>query len=617
MTDKSFTIPEAGVEPVPGYCLSERLGRGGYGEVWRAYAPGGFQVALKFVPLADVCGVVELKALDIIRDIRHPNLLVTFASWQMEGWLIIAMELADKTLMDRYKEAKDQGLSGIPRDELLDYFQEAARGIDFLNEPRQLSEGVQRSAVQHRDIKPQNILLVGNGVKVADFGLARLMNQAETGHSGGMTPSYAAPEFFKGQTASSSDQYSLAVTYCKMRGGCLPFAGTLSEIMAGHLSGVPDLRMIPGAEQAVVARALSKEPKDRWRSCRVFVEALLACDNVPQVKILESISTLPYSEVPETRLSSQIHALRPTAVPASAPIKPAQSPAAVAEQVDPVSAPEGDLGMPRVAVQPPFESTEAKSRSWIIGRDSGCNVVVNKSAVSGQHCRLMETAHGYFLEDLGSSNGTYVNGHKITAAVHVVASDQITLGQSVTMPWPDVSKTPSDAQTISIGRDPDNDIVLDYATVSGRHAHIVIRSGLAHIEDLGSTNGIAIGQPEAKVKQAQLNSTDVVYFGSLPVPASQLLQSIRKQAGAPKSLTFRGQPIVIGRDASCDQVLDFSMISGRHARLRQDGKRIVIEDLGSTNGTFVNGERVNVRAETKAGDIIGFGTLRLKLEVTC
>src|SRR4051794_36668913 len=107
-----FTNPEAGTEPVPGYCLSQRLGRGGYGEVWRASAPGGFQVALKFVPLAEACGVVELRAVDVIRDIRHPNLLVTFASWQVESWLIIAMELADRTLLDRYREAKAQGLPG-------------------------------------------------------------------------------------------------------------------------------------------------------------------------------------------------------------------------------------------------------------------------------------------------------------------------------------------------------------------------------------------------------------------------------------------------------------------------------------------------------------------------
>jgi len=112
--ETSFTQPEAGAEPIPGYSLADRLGRGGYGEVWRAYAPGGFQVALKFVSLAGVAGAVELRALDVIREIRHPNLLVTFAAWQVEGWLIIGMELADKTLMQRFAGSEGRGSARNP-----------------------------------------------------------------------------------------------------------------------------------------------------------------------------------------------------------------------------------------------------------------------------------------------------------------------------------------------------------------------------------------------------------------------------------------------------------------------------------------------------------------------
>jgi pSer/pThr/pTyr-binding forkhead associated (FHA) protein len=610
--NSTFTIPEAGIEPVPGYCLSQRLGRGGYGEVWRAYAPGGFQVALKFVPLADACGVVELRALDVIRDIRHPNLLVTFASWQVNEWLIIAMELADKTLMDRFREAKNQGMQGIPREELLDYFQEAARGIDFLNEPRQLSAGSQRFAVQHRDIKPQNILLVGNGVKVADFGLARLMNQAENGHSGGMTPAYAAPEFFKGQTANTSDQYCLAVTYCKMRGGNLPFDGTLPEVMSGHLSQVPNLRMIPNAERGVVARALSKEPKDRWPSCRTFVEALLACDNVPHVEDLEPASTIPY---PATIMSSQVFA-SPAVTPPSAPSnKTAPVSSAISDQAGPASPRHEHSTAPPATHQPASAPSKPTLNAWIIGRDADCDLVVNQSAVSGQHCRLSETAYGYYLEDLGSSNGTFVNGNRIASSVPVVPSDNITLGRKVKMPWPSESEANSSGKVIYVGRDPDNDIILDYATVSGRHARITVKSGKAHIEDLSSTNGIAIGNPGNKVRAAPLHPNDVVYFGSLPVPAGHLFKGVAESTNKPQSVPFRGKPIVLGRDADCDKILDLPMISGRHARLWQDGKRIMIEDLGSTNGTFVNGERIPRPTAILAGDLIGLGSLLLALEV--
>jgi WD40 repeat protein/serine/threonine protein kinase len=265
---------KSGAEPVPGYALVERLGKGGFGEVWKAEAPGGFPIALKFVPLADEGVNVELRALEIIKGIRHPNLLSTFGAWHLQGYLVIAMELGDRTLADRYEEAIAEGLPGIRREELLEYFQEAAKGIDFLNEPHRLADGKQRSGIQHRDIKPQNILLVGNGIKVADFGLARLLEHAVTGHTGSMTPAFAAPEFVKGQTSNRSDQYSLAVTYCQLRSGRVPFEGNLERVLLGHLAEAPDLSMLPEDEQLIIRRALAKNPVDRWPSCRALVEAL-------------------------------------------------------------------------------------------------------------------------------------------------------------------------------------------------------------------------------------------------------------------------------------------------------------------------------------------------------
>src|SRR5262249_6244086 len=67
---------------------------------------------------------------------------------------------------------------------------------------------------------------------------------------------------------------ALAVTYCEMRSGVLPFRGNVQQIMSGHLLNEPDLAPLPEAERPVVARALAKKPEERWPGCRQFVEAL-------------------------------------------------------------------------------------------------------------------------------------------------------------------------------------------------------------------------------------------------------------------------------------------------------------------------------------------------------
>jgi len=258
-----------GYEPIEGYKLVERLGKGGFGEVWKATDARGFSVAIKFVSLGGPLGEKESASLDVIKDVRHPHLLTIVGTRQIDNVLVIAMELADRTLLARFEEAQKEGCHGIPRDELLGYMAEAAEGIDFLNDPG--TSG--RHRIQHRDIKPQNLLLSGNSVKIADYGLAQALtfNVAE---STGSTPMYAAPEFFDGNTTSRSDQYSLAITYCFLCGGRAPFEGDVVELMEAHQNREPDLTMLLSDECPAVARALSKKSKDRWPTCAAFVEAL-------------------------------------------------------------------------------------------------------------------------------------------------------------------------------------------------------------------------------------------------------------------------------------------------------------------------------------------------------
>src|SRR5437588_11991365 len=130
--------------------------------------------------------------------------------------------------------------------------------------------------LHHLDIKPQNLFLVFNHVKVADFGLVKdLGNKAAATVTGGVTPVYAAPETFDGWLSRFSDQYSLAIVFQELLTGQRPFTGgTMRQLVLQHLQGTPDLTSLPAADRPHVARALSKDPDRRYPNCLQFVEQL-------------------------------------------------------------------------------------------------------------------------------------------------------------------------------------------------------------------------------------------------------------------------------------------------------------------------------------------------------
>ncbi len=262
----------ANLEPIPGYRLIERLGRGGFGEVWKAEAPGGLLKAIKFVTgdldSTDDAGLAEqeLKSLARVKTIRHPFILSLERFDVIEGQLLIVMELADRNLWDRFRECRTQGLTGIPKDELLGYMREAAEALDLMNGQYNL---------QHLDIKPQNLFLVYNHVKVADFGLVKDFEGKRGTITGGVTPVYAAPETFDGWASRNSDQYSLAIVYQELLTGQRPFNGTLArQLVLQHLQAPPDVAPLPVCDRPPVQRALAKKPDDRFPTCAAFVEAL-------------------------------------------------------------------------------------------------------------------------------------------------------------------------------------------------------------------------------------------------------------------------------------------------------------------------------------------------------
>lgn len=266
---------EQDAEPIPGYRLIERLGGGGFGEVWRAEAPGGLHKAIKFVygdlssaGDSDQRAKQELKAMERVRTVRHPYILSLERYEVIDGQLIVVMELADRNMWDRYKECRAQGLPGIPREELLCYVEETAEALDLMNREYQL---------QHLDIKPQNLFLVHNHVKVADFGLVKDLEGSQASVTGGITPVYASPETFDGKVSRFSDQYSLAIVFQELLTGQRPFNGTnVRQLIMQHISAEPNVTPLPPGDQPHIRKALSKRPDHRFANCRELVANLRA-----------------------------------------------------------------------------------------------------------------------------------------------------------------------------------------------------------------------------------------------------------------------------------------------------------------------------------------------------
>ena len=210
----------------------------------------------------------ELRSLHRIKSVRHPFLLSLERIEVVDNRLAIVTELADSSLKDRYDECRRAGLPGVPRAELLGFLRDAADALDFLSE---------RHSLQHLDVKPENLLMVGGHIKVADFGLVKEVGRTQASLVGGLTPLYSSPEVFQGTPGARSDQYSLAVVYQEMLTGTPPFTGlTAAELTMQHLQSDPNLGSLPTQDRFVIARALSKNPTQRFASCTEMVDALFA-----------------------------------------------------------------------------------------------------------------------------------------------------------------------------------------------------------------------------------------------------------------------------------------------------------------------------------------------------
>lgn len=265
------------------YEVREELGRGGMGVVYRGFDPLiRRDVALKTIKLYDIADESERRQMQerLEREaqsagrLSHPSIVTIYQIGYEElrpGETVafIAMEYVPgwtlATVLEKTRVTN--------RPLALKLLRQAAEGLDYAH-----SQGV-----VHRDVKPANLLVTTDGrLKIADFGLAKLLSHTMTMTGTLMgSPFYMSPEQVRADRVDGrSDQYALAVVAYEVFGGRKPYqAESLSALVYKIAHEDPPLLELEPPElagrlNAVLRRAMAKEPGDRFENCVAFVNAL-------------------------------------------------------------------------------------------------------------------------------------------------------------------------------------------------------------------------------------------------------------------------------------------------------------------------------------------------------
>jgi len=261
----------------PSYVVERRLGRGGMATVYlarelRHRRPVALKVLREAIG-AELGAERFLREIDTAARLQHPHILPVFDSGTTAGRLWFTMPYVEgETLRQRLE--RPPALT-IP--EALRIAREAGQALAYAHQ----------HGVVHRDVKPENILLTGDGsTLVADFGIARSSEPgSERLTTGGMvvgTPSYMSPEqaSAEAEVDGRSDIYSLGCVLYEMLSGRPPFTGSSPHaIVARHLTEAPPPmssagRKVPAAIERVVRKAMAKSPADRYAGAPELLAAL-------------------------------------------------------------------------------------------------------------------------------------------------------------------------------------------------------------------------------------------------------------------------------------------------------------------------------------------------------
>ena len=171
-------------------------------------------------------------------------------------------------------------------------------------------------------------------------------------------------------------------------------------------------------------------------------------------------------------------------------------------------------------------------------------------------------------------------------------------------------------KVLSVGRGHGNDIVLDFPQISYEHALLIKDENGWTLEDRNSANHTYVNDRSVPVFRKKISLDDTIFFGSYKIAASRLL-GLKKDTTflgrfAPLSISIKEGETIFGRDPKAAVHLNYPQISWHNAKLVYTKNGFYLEDLGSTNGTFVNGKRVKSSYVTPK-DVISFGSFAFRV----
>src|SRR3954449_1555014 len=249
------------------YKILKKIGAGGMADVYCAEDQTlGRQVAIKILNdrhAGDEQFVERFRReAQNAAGLNHPNIVSIYDRGEAEGTYYIAMEFLDGRSLKELIVAR--GPSPIPV--AIGYARQVLAALRFSH----------RNGIVHRDIKPHNVIVDAEGrIKVTDFGIARAGAASQMTEAGSIigTAQYLSPEQARGAPVDqTSDLYSVGVLLYELLTGTVPFTGdTPVEIAMKHLSQIPEPPSVkrpevPADLDAIVLRALAKDPADRYAS---------------------------------------------------------------------------------------------------------------------------------------------------------------------------------------------------------------------------------------------------------------------------------------------------------------------------------------------------------------